>query len=141
MNNGTRYTMQLLSLECIEAQELDGDEIYITLNRQTLWKAHPEKMINKPTHKRQVRSYDFANGRKLMADGWHADPALQLGALPLPVQDGEVHLQVWDKDFLTSDDLLGDAVISARDAGRGMIMVVFERDGGHYNLTYRVDAE
>lgn len=135
------YRLTLMKLECLESQEIDGDEVYITLNGRTIWRAHPDKASHLRDRDRQISAFDFANGRKLASEGWRMMMPYDPGRYVVKNLAGESLLQIWEADVLNRDDLLGETPISAADAGRGSIAVVFQRDGGHYRLTYRVDEE
>ena len=135
------YRLTLMKLECLASQEIDGDELYITLNGRTIWRAHPDKASHLRDRERRISAFDFANGRKLAPEGWRLMTPYNPSTFVLKNLSGESLLQIWDADALNRDDLLGETPISAADVGRGSIAVVFQRDGGHYRLTYRVDAE
>jgi hypothetical protein len=135
------YTLKLLGLECFRAEEIDGDEIYVTLNGVRIWQAHPDRMGPPPAVAGRVSHFDFAAGRKLTAQGW-------IPMMPFnPSEFTHRHLtdaasvQLWDADTLTSDDLLGETPIDESQAGGGSISVVFQRLGAHYRLTYKVEVE
>lgn len=135
------YTLRLLSLECLQAQELDGDEAYLTLNDQRIWAAAPDKMLGTPNQPMHVSHYDFAAGRKLTRDGWVAIDAFQPERFIFTGLRGQAMLRLWDADILTSDDMLGETPISARDGAHGHIAVMFTREGAQYRLSYAVDVE
>lgn len=132
------YTLRLLSLECMQAQELDGDETYLMLDGRQVWSAGDYKMSSTLTTADRCSVVDFAAGRVLTRSGWID---VEQAALVFPGLAGEVLLQLWDSDALTTDDLLGEAPISETDIGRGEISVLFTRDGGRYRLTYTCELE
>ncbi len=136
-----QYTLRLLGLECLQAQELDGDETYLTLNDQRIWAAAPDKMLGTPNQPIHVSRYDFAAGRKLTVDGWVSIDAFQPKRFIFTGLRGQTLLRLWDADILTSDDLLGETPISARDGAHGQIAVMFARDGAQYRLSYAVDVD
>jgi hypothetical protein len=133
------YTLRLLTLECIQAQELDGDEAYITLNGRKVWSAGRDKMSHDLSHAHRCSEVDFAGGRKLTHEGWISISPFDPGAFIVTGLSGGTVLQLWDDDLLTRDDLLGETPISEADIGHGHIRVVFTRDGARYRLTYQVD--
>jgi hypothetical protein len=134
------FTIALLNLECQGAQEIDGDEIYLTAENRVLWRAAPDKMHHLPDMTDQVIEFDFAGGRKRTKDSWQPMMPYNPGDFILPNCDGVVLIQIWDADTITRDDLLGETPIDISQATGGAISVVFQRDGGHYRLTYRVDG-
>jgi hypothetical protein len=140
MTQTERYTLRLLWLECVQAQELDGDEIYLKLGDLLVWKAHPLKMHDTPQTDKQIRAADFENGRVLGREDWRDMDDFQASQFTIPIMAGEHVLYLWEQDVLTSDDRLGETPISIRDESHGDIMVTFNRDGARYQLKYRVDG-
>jgi hypothetical protein len=134
------YTLRLLSLQCLQAQESDGDEIYLKLNNAEIWRFAPDKMTQDLTQKHSADHVDFAGARKHTREGWQAMPALDPNAFVFTGLTGTSVLQVWDDDLLLGDDLLGEAQLTVQDAERGDIAIVFQRDGGHYRLIYQVSV-
>lgn len=134
------YTLHILGLQCFESQEIDGDEIYITVNDVKHWEAKPDVMCQVLDNARKVSEYDFAGGRKLTREGWLMMTPYNPGQFVIKGLTEPSVLKLWDEDRLTSDDLLGQAPISAADAAGGSIAVVFDNDGARYRLTYRVEV-
>lgn len=132
------YTLRLLSLECMQAQELDGDEVYLTVDGRQVWSAGRYKMSSVLTAVDRCRQVDFAGARVLTREGW---VSVEQAALVFPGLAEDVMVQLWEGDTLTSDDMLGETPISENDIGRGEISVLFTGDGANYRLTYRVEAE
>lgn len=135
------YMIRLVALECFQAEEIDGDEIYIKLNGEKVWEASPDKMNSRPEASDWVSHYDFADGRKLTTLGWVPLTPYDPQAFLFRDQSGDSVMQLWESDRLTSDDLLGQAPIDASQASGGSISVVFQRVGARYRLTYKVEAE
>jgi hypothetical protein len=131
------YTLRLLSLECMQAQELDGDEVYLTVDGTRVWSAGRYKMSSVLTTDDRCSQIDFAAGRVLTHVGW-AD--VEQEPLVFTRQAEPTVVQLWERDTLTSDDKLGETPISESDSGRGEISVLFTGDGGSYRLTYQVEA-
>lgn len=134
------YTLRLIRLECIQAQEFDGDEAYLTLDGRQIWAAGRVKMNQTLSRPHQCSEVDFASGQLLMAEGWVPMPSSADESFTFSGLEGETILRLWDSDRLTSDDLLGETPIAERDSGRGHISVLFTRDGARYRLTYEVEA-
>lgn len=135
------YTLKLIALECFQAQEIDGDELYLTLNDQRVWSAAPDRMKHLPDADGLVSQYDFVGGRKRTQEGWIPLMPYTPDEYTFPRQNCAATLKLWDHDMLTSDDLLGQTPVDAMMAGSGSISVVFQRGGGHYRLTYKVEAD
>jgi hypothetical protein len=129
------YSVQLVSLRCIESLELNGDEIELKFNGQTIWTSGKAKMHSRPTHTFQFKQFDFATGKVYGLNGWQA-------AIPFAPSDfvfnnliNESRFELWEHD---SHENLARSPVSARDAGHGNISIVFAKDGARYVLTYRV---
>jgi hypothetical protein len=135
------YTIRLVGLECFKPQEIDGDEIYVTLNGEKVWEARPDTMNSVLERDENVSHFDFAEGRKLTSDGWVSMPGFQPEQVTFALDVGAAALELWDADLLTRDDLLGEAGIDAGQASGGSISLVFQRLGAHYRLTYRVELK
>ncbi|MDX2162427.1 MAG: hypothetical protein SF162_13955 [bacterium] len=134
------YTLHIVQVECIEAQETDGDELYITLDDRMIWQARPFTLHHHPSTDRQLKAVHFAGSRRLTRDGWISETDTPVQQLVIPDLSGTHTLRLWDHDVLTSDDLLGENPVALTDAGRGTIQVVFTRDGARYHLSYRVET-
>lgn len=136
----TPYTLQLVSLRCLTAQENDGDEIYIHANGRTLWSIGGLRMSNRLEEDQQVDEVDFVHGQLHKRDGWVAMQTFDGDDFRLESRDEYIQLQLRERDLLLSDDLLGEAIITAADIGRGKIQQAFTAEGAHYLLTYEVAA-
>jgi hypothetical protein len=134
------FTVQVINLKCLEAQENDGDEIELRFNGAVIWRSGKLKMHHRPSSGDQVSEFDFAGGRRLGSAGWQMLMPYNPGDFRIKGVRGEAYFEIWEQDRLSRDDFLGRSPVSARDAGRGQISIVFRRDGGHYLLTYRVTA-
>lgn len=135
------YTIRLLRLECLQAQESSGDEIYFTLNDAVIWRAEPDKLHHVPDAQHCTSAIDFMGGRKLMSDGWQLLTPFDPKPFVIKGRTGRSLLQIWDADTFTPDDLLGTTPIDETQSTGGQISVIFRRDGAHYRLTYQVEKE
>lgn len=135
------YTLRLLSLECVTPQEVDGDETYLTLDERRIWVAEPDKMSHPHSFDKGVSLFDFAEGRKKTDAGWAAIGGFQPEWAVFSGLSGRSMLQLWDADTFTPDDLLGETPIDETQASGGAISVVFQRQGAHYRLTYKVELD
>lgn len=131
------YTVQLIAIKCIEAQELNGDEVLLKLNGVTVWQSGRWHLHHHPTRDDQVSEFDFTNGRRLGAAGWEMLTPYNPKDYIFTNLSGDAVLELWEEDFL-GNDFLGRSPITERDAGRGYITVAFVRDGANYLLTYQV---
>lgn len=135
------FTIHLLKLECLGAQEIDGDETYLKVNSVIKWRSAPDKMHHLPEFENHVAEYDFVNGRKRNNQGWISLNPFDPSAFILTESEGTVMIEIWDADTLTSDDNFGTTPIDASQEAGGEISVLFQRDGANYRLTYRVDVQ
>ena len=135
----TTYTVQLLGIKCIEAQENGGDEVKVKLNGLTVWESGRLKMHAHPTRDDQVSEFDFANGRRHDTGGWQMITPYNPQDFLFTDQYGDSYLELWEEDFLR-DDFLGRSPITARDAAHGSISISFVRNGANYLLMYKVIA-
>lgn len=134
------YTIRLIALECLRAEELDGDEIFIKCNGVKVWAAHPDRMRAVIEDNNFVNHFDFAEGRKHTREGWLSLDPFSPDMFAIEVESGSAVLQLWEADTLTSDDLFGQTPVDASQASGGSISVMFQRLGANYRLTYRVEA-
>jgi len=134
------YTLQLVGLKCLEAQELDGDEIVLRLNGAPVWSSGRFKLHHRPAGEAQVDQFDFANGQRHGAAGWQMLMPYNPGDYLFKDLVGDSFFELWEADPLNRHDDLGRARVSAGDAGRGQISIVFAREGAQYMLIYRVSV-
>lgn len=132
------FTLQLVSLRCLTAQENDGDEIYIHMDGRTLWSVGGLRMSNRLENNQQVDEVDFVHGQLHTRDGWVAMQTFNGDDFRLDINAEYAQLQLRERDLLLTDDLLGEAVVTAGDVGRGKIQLAFTAEGAHYLLTYEV---
>jgi hypothetical protein len=133
------FSIHLLRLECLGAQEVDGDETYMKVNSVVTWRSAPDKMHHVPEFDNHVAEYDFVEGRKRSHNGWVAMTPFDASAFVLRDCQGTVTVEIWDADTLTGDDSFGATPIDSTQAAGGEISVMFQRDGANYRLTYRVE--
>lgn len=133
------FTLKLVLLECFQAQELNGDELYIKLDDRVIWtwKTTHIRFSHDTSRSHTIDKLDFAQARKHGADGWETidlDPE----SFVFSGLVGGAMLELWDADTFTPDDLLGRAPVRPSDGGHGAISVVIQGDGAYYRLTYEV---
>lgn len=132
------YSVQLISLRCIDSLDLDGDEIELKFNGQTIWSSGKLKMHPRPANAHQIRQFDFESGKIEGPNGWEFVSPFSRGGFVFNNLSSDAHFELWEHDNLTGDEHLARSPVSARDAGHGNISIVFAKDGGRYVLTYRV---
>jgi hypothetical protein len=129
------YSVQLISLQCIESLELNGDEIELKFDGQTVWSSGQTKMHPRPTHTFQIKQFDFATGKVYGLNGWQPATPFASNKFVFNNLVNETRFELWEHDI---HENLARSPVSARDAGHGNISIVFARDGARYVLTYRV---
>jgi hypothetical protein len=132
------YSVQLVSLRCVESLELDGDDIELKFNGQTIWTSGKHKMHPRPANAQQIKQFDFETGKIYTANGWEFVTPFAPGAFVFNSLSKDSRFELWEHDTLTGDENLARSPVSARDAGHGNISIVFAKDGARYVLTYRV---
>jgi len=132
------FTLQLVSLRCLTAQENDGDEIYVHVDGRTLWSVGTLRMSDRLNDDEQIDEVDFVHGQLHTRNGWQAMHTFEGDDFRIQVTADYAHLQLRERDMLLGDDLLGEAVVTAADAERGKIQLAFTAEGAHYTLTYEV---
>ncbi|MEO1049464.1 MAG: hypothetical protein AAFX87_02510 [Bacteroidota bacterium] len=116
MSESTTCTVKLLKLHCYLSTEEDLDEIFIKLNGQKVW----------PTNAK----YQKAVQGETMLD-------VSLESVPI----GELlKLEVWDYDLLSSNDHLGNFVLSIDEGGafRSDMHRTTEGSEARYSLEWEV---
>ena len=134
------FTLQLVSLRCLTAQEDDGDEIYVNVDDRTVWSVGTLRMTDRLSDDEQISEIDFVHGQVHTRNGWQAMQTFDGDDFRVAVTADYARLQLCERDMLLGDDLLGEAVITAADGERGKIQLAFTAEGAHYTLTYQVTA-
>ena len=123
------YTLHLIGLKCVKAQELDGDEPYIRYNGVTIWAAEPLRMSHRTDDVtgELFDEFNFAHGQYHTPQGWVIDQALEAQAFVFEGQTQPGVVELWEDDsFLRGgDDFLGQVSIGTQDIGRGQITTAF----------------
>jgi hypothetical protein len=136
------FTLKLLSLECLQAQEFEGDEPYLKLNDVRVWDVGKnEHMHQVPKQANTYSAVDFANGRKLSRLGWVNMDSFNPAHYVFSGRTGEQVLSLWEADKLSRDDLIARTPITLKDSHGGTITAMLNGDGASYRLMYQVDAE
>ncbi|MBZ0302349.1 MAG: hypothetical protein K8J31_21555 [Anaerolineae bacterium] len=136
------YTVKLIGLKCLVSQEDDGDEIYLTLNRELIWAMPGDYVMHEnPQRPNHVKEVDFVAGQLLTSKGWQPIPAATLGASVFGGRSGRSEIEVWDHDNFSRDDYFGKITGSENEIGHGHITGVAAQDAAHYVLTYEILAE
>jgi hypothetical protein len=129
--------VHILSLKCVQAQENNGDEIYITVDKHTLWSAGKYHMSEQLADDGQIDEVDFANGRVHGRGGWGPMEDFDPARFIVPVGSG-VRIQVKERDMLLGDDMFGQVEVRPADAAHGHIQLAFTAQGAYYLFSYEV---
>jgi hypothetical protein len=132
------YTVELVSLRCVEAQELDGDHIHLKFNGQTVWSSNNHRMHPHPTSQEQIDRVDFVNGKQHGVNGWEVAASFSPADFVFRELTHDSEFQLWERDIRSHEEVLGKSPVSVRDAGHGNIAIVFAGDAARYVLTYHV---
>ena len=136
------FTLRLLSLRCIQAQEGDGDEIYLKLNGEIIfsWDKIGRKFTNLIRSNKQTASFDFRKCRFSTGSGDQETDAYTPDQFEFVNQTDPMHFELWESDanefLLGGDDNLGQLVVSAQDIKPGEIAHGFMLSGAEYEFRY-----
>lgn len=130
------FTLQLISLRCIQAQEMDGDEIYIDVGGHTVWSVGTMRMMSTPRTAEDISEVDFVAGRIHTLTGWQPFPGFEPDHYRIPVDGEGIEVRILERDMLLGDDLIGDVIIPVTDTGKGAIQLAFTAEGAHYVFNY-----
>ena len=138
-----QYTLRLLKLECLQQQELDGDEVFITIGDRIIWQSERLRltMVAELRRPEQFNVYDFERGMLHGIKGWVRDVVYTPSDFELTNLGDSLTLQLWESDgiFKGGDDMLGQVVVSPLAArSKTNTVVTFSDKDARYRLTYRV---
>jgi hypothetical protein len=111
--------IKILQLNCFITDEIGFDEVYLTVNNEKIWpQNHSYKSINPGSTKIDVKIFDL-----------------------LP--DSQIDLEVWDYDYLSSNDLLGVIPLFIDEPGgpytTDMIPNKNETEKAKYSVLWEID--
>ncbi len=136
------YTLRLLSLKCIQAQEADGDEIYAKLNGEIIfsWSRLGLKFYSAIKTEKHTNDFDFQSCQYATSTGVAATTAYAPEDFEFADLEGEQIFELWESDeeeFLRGDDdFLGEVVISESTLGEQTVK--FTLEGADYELRFIV---
>ena len=140
------YTLNLILLECLEGQELDGDEPYIKLNGERVWSWEKagRKMQDNLNSEAWTNAFDFRTGKFRTLEGWESSPNYTAGDFEYTNLTGETILELWESDegelLRGDDDFLGEIKLTVDNARLNEQVVVFNQSNAMYQLTFRLVA-
>ncbi len=130
------FTVRLIGLRCLRSQEMNGDEIYLQLDGETVWAAAPFHMSHHLNNLTRISEVDFEQGRRLTMHGWEPIPDFKPEALSFQ-RSAPTAIRLYEGD-LFGDDFLGEIVATEGDAQGGHIQIALSQDGADYILIYQV---
>lgn len=140
------YTLHLILLECLQGQELDGDEPYLKLNGDRVWSwdRMGRKMQDTLNSAGWTNAFDFRTGKFRTLEGWAESANYNPGDFVYENLSGETRLELWEQDeheaLRGDDDFLGEIVLTAEQARMAPQVVVFNQSNAMYQLTFRLVA-
>jgi hypothetical protein len=140
------YNLHLILLECLEGQEMDGDEPYLLLNGERVWSwdVMGRKMQDTLNAKAWTNAFDFRTGRFRTLNGWEESEAYEAGQFEYNNLNGTTKIELWEQDehelLRGADDFLGEIVLTVDNARLGEQVVVFNQNNAMYQLTFRLTA-
>lgn len=147
MADSSTYTLNLVLLECLQAQELDGDEPYLKMNDERIWSwdLAGRKMNDTLNAKAWTNAFDFRTGRFRTLEGWEDSANYDAGQFEFKALTGKTSIQLWEADehevLRGDDDFLGEMVLTIDNVRMGEQVAVFNQSDAMYQLTFRLTAE
>ncbi len=143
------YTLRLVSLICYQAQEADGDEIYMKVNGEQVFSWEDlggVRFHQRLDGKRFTTTFDFRTCRYNTANSWGEVDAYSPDQFVFKGQTAPITVELWESDkgniLRGDDDYLGRAVISAADGEvNAQIKKPFVMAKAGYELTYIVTLD
>lgn len=141
------YAMEIIALECLKNQELDGDEIVLKLNGKVVfhWEDTDYRWAAELKLEDWTNFYNFRTNQMRTKAGVisvpaYADYGFVLRGLTEPtvidlIESDEGNL------FRGEDDELGRLVVDETNAAAEAQTHDFTGEGAHYRLTYAVVRE
>lgn len=141
------YALEILALECLKNQEVDGDEIVLKLNDKVMfhWEDTGYRWAAELKLEDWTNYYDFrANKLRTMKGDIAVEAYNDFGFL-LRGLTTETAIQLWESDegnvFRGGDDDLGTLIVSESIASDQVQIHDFKAEGAHYRLAYAVVLE
>jgi len=141
------YAMELVALECLKNQELDGDEIVVKLNDRVVfhWEDTGYRWAAELKLEDWTNFYNFQTNMLRTMNGEVEAEAYADYGFVLRGLEGDTVVGVWESDegnvFRGEDDDLGQLVINENSASNEFQTHDFTGEGAHYRLTYAVVLE
>lgn len=104
--------LKLLDLRCMKSQESGGDEPYLVVNGDKVWKS----------------------------DEMNSGDMVSLRSLDLIEFEGNIKIELMEKDsgIFNKDDKMGSCVVRESGLGKDELDCEFDEDGAQYMLIYKI---
>jgi hypothetical protein len=138
------YHLELLALQCLKNQEVDGDEIVVKLDGKTIfhWEDTTYRWAAELKLDDWTDYYDFRqNQLRTKAGTIEVEEYKDFGFLLTNLTEPTV-VELWESDegnlFRGEDDKLGTLVVDEQSASPQAQTHDFTAEGAHYRMTYAV---
>lgn len=138
------YSLEIIALQCIKHQEMDGDEIVVKFNDQIMfhWEDTGYRWASTLVTDDVTDFYNFrTNMMRTKAGDVPAEAYADYGFL-LTGLSGNNTIQLVESDegslFRGGDDNLGKLTVSEANIANEMQQADFTGEGAHYRLTFAV---
>lgn len=121
MENKRKLLLKVLSLYCYMTDESGSDDIFLMINQQKIWpREHKYQPVSPGRMPVSVELKDLEEGR-------------------------HVEIEIWDYDFISSNDLLGKVRLLVDEPGgpyiTDMIQNIDETDKAKYSIEWELDYQ
>lgn len=139
------YTVRLIALLCNLAQEVNGDEIFMKVNGETIfnWEDIKLRFSEDISKKGRINGFNFRDCTASTEHGWVKVDTYQPEQFIFTNVNEGPEIELWESDkgrlIPSDDDLLGTLKIGAQEANvDAEITVPFVEKGGNYSLKFTV---
>ncbi|MEM6281518.1 MAG: hypothetical protein AAF787_04935 [Chloroflexota bacterium] len=141
------YALEIMALECLKNQELDGDEIVIKLNDKIMfhWEDTGYRWAAELKLEDWTNYYNFRENKLRTMNGDVQPEAYKDFGFVLANLTGPTVIELIESDernlFRGGDDELGRLTVDESSAANTAQQYDFTDEGAHYRLTYAVVAQ
>ncbi len=141
------YALEIIALQCLKNQELDGDEIVIKFNEKVMfhWEDTGYRWAAELKLEDWTDYYNFRTNKMRTMEGEIEVEAYKDYGFVLTDLTDPVSIELWESDegnvFRGEDDKLGTLTVDENSAADVAQTYDFTGDGAHYRLTYAVVAQ
>ncbi|MEL6149415.1 MAG: hypothetical protein AAFV33_09305 [Chloroflexota bacterium] len=141
------YALEIMALECLKNQELDGDEIVIRLNDKIMfhWEDTGYRWAAELKLEDWTNYYNFRENKLRTMNGDVQPDAYKDFGFVLANLTGPTVIELIESDegnlFRGEDDELGRLTVDESSAANTAQQYDFTGEGAHYRLTYAVVAQ